>query len=43
MQYKLALFDWDGTLRDTKMFIHEVNMMILDLYNRPRMSFEEWF
>jgi phosphoglycolate phosphatase len=42
IQAKLGVFDHSGVLSDDRLPVYEANMVLLEEYGRPRMTFEEW-
>lgn len=42
MKYKTIIFDWSGTISDDRIPVYEANKRILERFNRPIPSFEEF-
>ncbi len=42
-EIKLIIFDWSGVISDDRQPVYEANMKILERYDKPRISYNDWW
>jgi len=42
MKIELVTFDWSGVVSDDRLPVYKANMALLQHYDKPTMSFNEW-